>query len=382
MNKPYLHNLTALRGIAALLVAVLHFHFFLGPVLPYQEAGVIDKFYLMVDLFFILSGFVICYVYEPDFAGGITGKETKGFFRARLARIYPLHLITLGAELGIFLLILALGKFAILPAHWQHLYRLDGLPVQLTFLQTVGIFKFDTFNAPAWSLSAEWWAYVLFPFLFVAFRKLGYKYWFVAFGVALAGWLGIEFFLAAKEPFMSFPPDAGKRSLDVNWHYGTLRGICGFVAGMGVWQLYTQQRGRKLLGNGWAILLLTGLAFASMHFGAYDTVTVSLFAAVILAAAYGSSGTDRVLSWSVLRRLGQWSFSIYMWHMVLIHLVLVYFIAQRTEPVQGLLRPLRGYPTVTLLVVFLLVTCGVGYLSFRFLETPARRWVKGGEEQG
>ena len=163
-----------------------------------------------------------------------------------------------------------------------------------------------------------------------------------------------------------------------DWHYGTLRGIFGFIAGMAVWQLYTRQRARRLLGSGWALLALTVLSLASMYFGGYDTLTVTLFALIILSAAYGSAGTDRLLSWSVLRKLGRWSFSIYMWHMVLIHFVIVYFIAQRTEPVQGLLRPLNtGDPVWPLLIIFLVVTSGVGYLSYRFLETPTRKWING-----
>jgi peptidoglycan/LPS O-acetylase OafA/YrhL len=376
MKKKYIHNLTALRGIAAILVAVLHFHFFLGPVVPYGSTVIINKFYLMVDLFFILSGFIMCYVYEPKFDKGIEIKNYKKFLIARIARIYPLHLLTLCAEIFIFLFLISIGKFDVLPAHTQHLYRLDAIPIQLTFLQTVGIFNFDTFNAPAWSLSAEWWAYVLFPFLFIAFKKLGYKNWFIGFLIVLCGWLSIEFVLSGMEPFMNHPPNPNKQTLDVNWHFGTFRGIIGFIAGMVIWQLYTREKIIKYLGNGWALFVFVLLSILSMYIKFYDTLTVVLFAFVILSSAYGSKNIDKFYSFKILRKLGQWSFSIYIWHMVIIHIILLFFISNRIEPIKGLLRPFKkGYPVEILLGLFLIITCLIGWASFKFIETPTRKWI-------
>lgn len=378
-TKPYLHNLTALRGIAAVLVAVLHFHFFLGPIMPYKEAHVIDKFYLMVDMFFILSGFIMCYVYENKFNDGLVKVNYKNFLIARLARIYPLHLLTLIAEVLIFLFILSIGKFDVLSAPNQHLYRLDAIPIQLTFLQTVGIYNFDTFNAPAWSLSAEWWAYVLFPFLFIAFKKLGYNRWFIAFLIAILGWASIEFVLSAKEPFMNFPLNPNKQTLDVNWHYGTLRGVIGFISGMAIWQIYTRKKALSILANGWVLAGLSSISVAAMYFEWYDTFTVIVFAFIILVSAYGSKTINKFYAFSVFRKLGDWSFSIYIWHMVLIHVIILFYLFDRTEPVKGLLRPFKKMDSPIILaslIGFLLVTSLVGYLSFKYIETPTRRWIK------
>lgn len=377
MKKAYLHNLTSLRGIAAILVAVLHFHFFLGPIVPYKDAAIIDKFYLMVDLFFILSGFIMCYVYERTFEKGFKKSNYKDFLIARLARIYPLHILTLLAEFLIFLSLILIGKFDILSPPNQHLYRLDAIPVQLTFLQTVGIYNFDTFNAPAWSLSAEWWAYVLFPFLFLLFRKIGFKNWFFPFFIAVMGWLIIEFILSGLEPFLNNPPNPNKQSLDVNWHYGTLRGIFGFIAGMGVWQLYKNKNFLSALGNGWILLTLSLIVFGAMYLGLYDTFIVVVFTLIILSSAYGSKNIDAFYKFSIFRKIGEWSFSIYIWHMVFIHIIMLYFINQRSEPIKGLLRPFKNdYPVKLLLVIFLLITCLIGYLSFRYIEKPTRLWIR------
>ena len=378
-SKPYLHNLTALRGLAAVLVVVLHFDFFVGKLVTGPAGEVLHHFYLMVDLFFILSGFVICYVYERDFTDGIDRRKFGGFVRARFARIYPLHVFALLAEVGLYLSYIVSSKDHLLPAYQQYMYKWEAVPVQLTFLQTVGIFNMDTWNAPSWSLSAEWWAYLLFPFLLIWMINNRSALPRVIAGVAVVGgWLFIEYYLAGREPFMQFPPNANKIALDVNWHYGTLRGIIGFTAGMLIWHLYRNNALRRLLASGWAFGFLGLGILVSMHFPGTDTLTVCLMAFLILSAAYGAAGTDALLRFAPLQALGRWSFSIYIWHMVLINLLLAFFTFPRTEQVQGLLQPLNGDLLTARLafVAFLALTCLVGYLSYRFLEKPSREWLR------
>ncbi len=375
-HKPYLHNLTSLRGIAAILVAVLHFHFFVIPVATSHVAHVIDKFYLMVDLFFILSGFIMCYVYEPNFSKGIKKARYKNFIVARLARIYPLHVLTICAEVLIFLCLVSKVGYDNLGSFKQHLYRLDGIPVQLAFLQTVGIYNFDTWNAPAWSLSAEWWAYVLFPFLFVVFIKLKGAKRFLPIIIAILGWILIEFVLSAKEPFMDFPLNPNKTTLDVNWHYGTLRGIIGFICGMGIWLVFERLNFKSVLGNGWALIVLTVFSIVSMAIGWFDVISVFLIAVIILTSAYGSKNINKFYSISVLKKLGDWSFSIYIWHMILIHALLIPFTQVGGNSKNAFQTFSVNMPPTLLLVVFLFITATIGWLSFKYIETPTRKWIK------
>src|SRR4030095_1353145 len=56
---------------------------------------VLSRMYLMVDFFFILSGFILCYVYAKNFEGRVTRQGFKKFTIARFARVYPLHLFSL-----------------------------------------------------------------------------------------------------------------------------------------------------------------------------------------------------------------------------------------------------------------------------------------------
>ncbi|AUP80579.1 acyltransferase family protein [Flavivirga eckloniae] len=376
--KPYLHNLSSLRGIAAILVATLHFHFFLGAIILDKESGIINKLYLMVDLFFILSGFIMCYVYEDTFNKGIAKKSYKTFLIARFARIYPLHFLVLTAEVCLFLAYLYVGKFELLSDWNQHIYRLDAIPVQLLFLETVGIFDFATWNMPAWSLSAEWWAYMIFPFAFIAFKKIGYKKWILGLILVIALWFFIEFVLAPMQPFLTYPPNPDKKDLDVNWHWGTLRGIVGFIAGMIVWQVYKFSTFKNIFGKSWMFASLLILSAISMYLSWYDTITVFIFMMLILSSAYGSKFTNKLYAFKILRKLGDWSFSIYIWHMFIINLIAFYFMLDRNEKVNGILRPFNNslFETRSYYIIFILVVILIGYLSFKYLEAPTRKWIK------
>ncbi len=104
MNNPpsttaYLPNLTPLRGIAALLTVIFHVDLYIGMggggLLRTNDSLFITKLYLMVDFFFVLSGFVMCHVYGKWFSHSVDSFSFKKFTIARFARVYPLHFFTL-----------------------------------------------------------------------------------------------------------------------------------------------------------------------------------------------------------------------------------------------------------------------------------------------
>src|SRR3982750_3487705 len=97
-NK-YLTNLTSLRGIAALLTLLFHIDIVLssfgGHLVDRTISSILSRMYLMVDFFFVLSGFILCYVYARNFEGRTRSQDFKRFTVARFARVYPLHLFSL-----------------------------------------------------------------------------------------------------------------------------------------------------------------------------------------------------------------------------------------------------------------------------------------------
>jgi peptidoglycan/LPS O-acetylase OafA/YrhL len=90
MSTTYLSNLTPMRGIAALLTVVYHVNLFVGGVLV-TFTPLMNQMHLMVDFFFVLSGFIMMHVYGKWFSEGVTVALFKKFTIARFARVYLLR---------------------------------------------------------------------------------------------------------------------------------------------------------------------------------------------------------------------------------------------------------------------------------------------------
>ena len=105
----HLDALTGIRGLAAWLVVLYHIRLSLTALLPGEVIAALAKGYLAVDLFFMLSGFVIWYNYADRLrAGG--GAETRLFLWRRFARVWPLHAAILAAFIAFVALLLATGR--------------------------------------------------------------------------------------------------------------------------------------------------------------------------------------------------------------------------------------------------------------------------------
>jgi len=157
-----LNNLTGLRFYAAFFVFLYHFFpvYTTIPKIEFFEIG-----FLGVDIFFILSGFILTYVYYTKFfVNKLTGRDYWSFIVKRFAKIYPLHfIITL-----LFIPVTYIGKY---------LFHQDSLNIYPdTLIQNfLMIHSWDTtmhlsWNFPSWSISAEWFAYLFL------FAPLAYIY--------------------------------------------------------------------------------------------------------------------------------------------------------------------------------------------------------------
>src|SRR5215467_3934976 len=93
--QPYLTTLTPLRGIAALIIVIFHCNLMYRPFLPPGHTLFLDNCWLWVDFFFVLSGFIMCYVYGKKFKKSVSFSEFKKFMGARFARVYPLYFFTM-----------------------------------------------------------------------------------------------------------------------------------------------------------------------------------------------------------------------------------------------------------------------------------------------
>jgi len=153
---PYLHNLTCVRGIAAWFVVFYHIRSSM-PWIPERLHLLFAKGYLAVDFFFLLSGFVI-YLSSHRSIAEQGRSAILPFLGRRLARIYPLYAVMLLLTMAFAALLATTGREP--PG-----YPWGELPLHILLMQNWGFTPALSWNHPAWSISTEMAAYLLFPLL-------------------------------------------------------------------------------------------------------------------------------------------------------------------------------------------------------------------------
>ncbi len=286
-----LKALTALRFFAAMWVVIFDFWPALGRPMP----AFIAKGYLGVELFFVLSGFILSHVYLG--AVGERRFSYPGFLWARLARVYPVHLATLalmGAMVGAAILVgLPAGDKVLV---WS------SLPAQLTLTQAWGLAPLGGWNHPSWSISAEWFAYLAFPgFAWLAWRLRARPRLAVGLAVLLVAALESAFARLAGFPLTQ---------ATIAW--GALRIVPCFSLGCAVFLLWASHPVRTSR----TALVVCAMAMAAIvgaaQVAAPDWISVALFGALLFGLASVSGAGSTFLTSPVWTYLGEISFSIYM----------------------------------------------------------------------
>ena len=287
-----LKPLTTLRFAAALWVVGFHY----WPALTAAPMpGVVAKGYLGVELFFVLSGFILSHVYLTSFGEG--GFRYGRFLWARLARIYPVHLATLVGLGGLA----AAAAYAGLRSGGQAIVW-SSLPGHLTLTQAWGLAPHGGWNHPSWSISAEWFAYLAFPLFAWPAWKLRARPW-----LAVAATLA---FLALVE--LGFSQLAGFPLTRATIAWGALRIVPCFAYGCAIHLLWRSIPlwNARLAAAGGAVALMAVAACAAVQ--GPDVVSIALFGALILALAGLSRSGSPLLASRLGVYLGEVSFSLYM----------------------------------------------------------------------
>jgi peptidoglycan/LPS O-acetylase OafA/YrhL len=288
-TPPDLRALTGLRFLAALWVVL----YTAWPHLDVSWVPVaVTRGYLGVETFFILSGFILSHVYLE--AAGEKRFRYGGFLWARMARVYPLHLVTLFGMIGLGL---AAGVAGL---------SIDGsltdwrsLPANLTLTHAWGLAPGSAFNHPSWSISAEWAAYLGFPaFAFVAWRMRNRPVLATALAAAFA--LGL---------YAVFQPLAGYSLTEATFRWGALRIVPCFALGCALYLIH-RRGGIPFAGP---VALISGAAvLASASLGLWDAFTVLAAGGLILGLGSLDNARAGVLGSRLGVYLGEISYSIYM----------------------------------------------------------------------
>ncbi|MEC8456390.1 MAG: acyltransferase, partial [Pseudomonadota bacterium] len=288
-----LRPLTALRFAAALWVAVYTFWPNLAGA---PQTAVVAKGYLGVELFFVLSGFILSHVYLQ--AAGEKRFSYRGFLWARIARVYPLHLATLIGVGGLAAAALIAGMSVD-----ANVLSWSSLPANLLMLHAWGLAPVAGWNHPSWSISAEWFAYLCFPLFAFVFWRLRDKP--VAAVVGTAAFLTVLYFV--------FEQTAGFPLTEATIRWGALRIVPCFALGCALYLVYRKagaQLSAPAAGAGAAIAF--GLMMGSAALGLWDGITVLCAGALILALAALPNARAGWLASRPAVYLGEISYSVYM----------------------------------------------------------------------
>ncbi|MFT4038678.1 MAG: acyltransferase [Thermomicrobiales bacterium] len=367
-ERGHLRPLTSLRFIAASMIVLLHAQGMFG-----ISRGIAEPFLLAqgVSFFFVLSGFILVYVY-----GELEQMGTRQFWRARFSRIWPAHVAAL-------LLLLLL-----LPSARPTLDRdsIISLLANVSLLQswTPTGEQWSSFNGVSWSVSTELGFYLLFPLLIVGWRR--------TWPWKLLGVLLLTLLLLALGNAGVFPMEQANAQGLANimvLRVHPLARLFEFTLGMSaavVWQRLAARRpagfaaaslweGAALLGLG--VLMFNSAAWAGAAaqrdwVGSAGWVWLTNggipalgFAVLIVVLALGGGAVSRLLSAPLLVLLGEISYSSYLIHQILIRYA------------EANVQPLAALPSWLQLGLFVGLTLLLSYLCWALVETPCRALLTG-----
>jgi peptidoglycan/LPS O-acetylase OafA/YrhL len=357
-RRAEVRTLTGLRGIAALLVAVYH----IDPELRRFDAfgRIVGRGYLWVDVFFVLSGFVLALNYGAQFRPGWRGETWRGFLLRRIARVYPLYAVLLFASLAYMAMGVAQAYVVpLLPyPHLAHPLRIEIANVFMVQSWGFG----PSIDGTAWSLSAEAAAYVLFPFL-AAWALFSRRR--TALAVALAAAAAV----IAVAMLTRIDGEVHSGALDA-YDGATvepvLRCLGGFVLGLLMFRLAQAGRVGAFFARNDVLAAVVGLLVIGFAYAPNDLWIYPLVPLLVLGL-YGNRGAiGRALGSGPIHWLGVISYSIY-----LVHPYLVLPKRALAQLLGGALGPVTADAIASAAAFAAALTLSAA--SYRLIEEPGRR---------
>ena len=307
--------LTGIRGAAALWVAM---HHMFPPILKslnihsFDNSTIIENGFRSVDLFFILSGFILMLTHGNEFKVRNLS-ILKRFFILRFLRVYPLHIVIMVLIVPIVLIFPDFVRWSRVYtsaafAYKAHSFSWPGFVQSLLLVQTWTVVKLGEWNGPSWSLSAEILGYLLFPG--IAWGLLYLKkppVLHVLAGSLLAG----ECLLLAVTHHAYDNPSGTM---------GAVRMLGGFGAGMALGRAVFVAR--PLVGRRAALVTWGSLGFiaCTLIWPKLSPVMVFGFAWLLFGLTYQQDAVGKLLGSRVFLWLGVISFPFYMVHFILFKL--------------------------------------------------------------
>lgn len=327
-------------------MVLFHFQSAIPAAVPLLFDHLFRHGYLAVDFFFELSGYVIALNYAAHFSVW-TLAANRRFLGLRIARIYPLHLCMLVVFIVNPIAIVVFSRQGTLGSG----YNLDYFLLSLVLMQNWGFTTQLDWNVPAWSISTEWFAYLLFPALaWISSRWLR--------GPARAALAAVTLLVALAAVCLFNGTTLGGEIPRL----GLVRCVIEFAIGISLFQ-FRAYLPRAGFGDAAGLLAtLCFVAFAVFSMPDYALMPLG-FAALIIASTDEESVLARLLGNRQLEWLGLISYSTYLVH---------YFVKGWVKFL--LVRP--GMPWEVPLFAYLSVTAVASVFLYRWIEVPGRRKLR------
>lgn len=352
--------LDSLRGIAAILVALYHLsaagYFFQIPLI--RHGGI------AVPLFFVLSGFVISHAYTTKLE---KWGDFGSFMLRRVGRIYPLHIFTLLALIGI-----EVAKYVIVSKGaitgqdpFTGGNSIGSLVANLFLLQAIIPFGYYTWNGPSWSVSVEIYTNILFALVLIGAQGRSRR----ALNLAM---LFSALTLIYVISFTELTNTSGR---------GFAECMFGFMCGNLAYRWHESVKATWVPGP--LLEVLAAAVFFLMFW--FDPVneffTLCVFGGMVFVFSFQCGPISKILSANALLFLGKVSYSIYLVHSVVLsvlygvvrmlqahyHQQLLYHVG-----ISDVISLGPAYLMDALAVGYLAVVVGVAALCYKFVEEPGR----------
>jgi len=353
------------RGIAALWISLFHLNIASG----FLGLSLVRDSYILVDFFFVLSGFVISHTYLQRLR---TTSDLRDFSVRRFSRVWPLHAFMLLAFAAVEMLKLPLWAYGASPAPLAVPFDAPSLVANLLLFTSMGLTDHTTWNFPSWSISAEFWTYLAFAMCVLGARRLGGGV-YILFALCLG--FGAAVVISGSA-----------HGMDASYDLGLYRCFYGFFLGTFVYRLW-QLTGRGGQRLGWAeipavIALVCFVGIIGTSWLGFLAPLVS--ALVVFIFAFEAGPVSRFMRNRAIAWLGQHSYTIYMVH-AFVAMNLVFRpvqIAERVFHLNLTTETAAGDRLISLHSEWLAAALTIGYLSavlllsgvlYRRVELPGQK---------
>ncbi len=353
-KRVILTPLTGVRAAAAFAVMVGHFSPYLILLFPllHRYSRPAGFGYLGVDLFFVLSGFILTHNYVNEFARFHLGDYGR-FLWLRLARVYPVHLFTLSVLVAGIVAGKLVGQSFNKPewlTPWQLLENL-----LLVHAWTPG--GHPSWNVPAWSISAEWFAYLSFPFvtlLVVRVRRASVAW--VGYAAAFALMFGLYHYKAFFDHL--FGPDSPP-----------IRVLCEFVAGCMLYRVYQFKWCENVRWSVVAVVVFAATFAMTFYVPQLSLAPAPALGLLVLALARAKGPIASFFGSRPMVFLGEASYALYMTHEVTRMFMFKFLKPDKFEHASTVMR--LGVTAAWFAIIF-----AVAIGTYLFVETPAREVMR------